>query len=126
MKNTLHALTFLITLLFFASAQAGSVERGLFTSAVVDREPVDEVFEVAPERNQVTYFTELRDLQGRNVTHQWIHDDNIMFEKTFSVGGPRWRVWSSKTMLPEWTGTWVVNTLDGNGNVLMTQSIIRR
>ncbi len=126
MKKTLHAFLCLITLLFFASAHAGSVERGLFTTAVVDREPVDQVTEIPPEQNQITYFTELRDLQGENITHQWVYDDSVMFEKTFAVGGPRWRVWSSKTILPEWTGTWVVNTLDGDRNVLMTQSIIRQ
>ena len=126
MKKTLQGLLLTLSLLLVATAQAAGVERGLFTTAVVDREPADQVSEITPDQNQITYFTELRDLQGQNITHQWVYDDGVMFEKTFAVGGPRWRVWSSKTILPEWTGTWVVNTLDGDRNVLMTQSIIRK
>jgi hypothetical protein len=125
MKKTLHALFYLTTLMFLSNAWAGGVERGVFTTAVVDREPVDQVVEVGPEQNRITYFTELRDLTGHNITHQWIYDDNIMFEKTFSVGGPRWRVWSSKNLLPEWKGTWVVKTLDDDRSLLMTQSFVR-
>jgi len=126
MKKTLQGLLLALSFLLVTAAQAAGVERGLFTTAVVDREPVDQVSEITPEQNQITYFTELRDLQGQNITHQWVYDNGVMFEKTFAVGGPRWRVWSSKTILPEWTGTWVVNTLDGDRNVLMTQSIIRK
>ena len=122
-KSLRFSLSLLI--LFAAVAHAGNVERGLFTTAVVDREPVDQVTEVSPEQTRITYFTELKDLAGHNVTHQWVYDDSIMFEKTFSVGGPRWRVWSSKNLLPEWKGTWVVNTLDDDRRVLMTQSFVR-
>ncbi len=126
MKKTLQSLLLACSFLLVVTAQAAGIERGLFTSAVVDREPVDQLSEIAPDQNQVTFFTELRDLQGQNITHQWIYDDSVMFEKTFTVGGPRWRVWSSKTIPPEATGTWMVNTLDGERNVLMTQSIIRK
>ncbi len=125
MKKTRPILFFLITTLFMASAWAGSVERGSFTTAVVDREPVDQITEVSPEQTQITYFTELKDLTGHHITHQWVYDDNVMFEKTFAVGGPRWRVWSSKNLMPGWKGTWVVNTLDDDRSVLMTQSFIR-
>ena len=45
-----------------------------------------------------------------------------MFEKTFEVGGTRWRVWTSKTLLPSWTGTWTVNILDDDRSVLETKS----
>jgi hypothetical protein len=41
-----------------------------------------------------------------------------MFEKSFEVGGDRWRVWTSKTLLPDWTGTWTVKVLNEDGSVL--------
>ena len=126
MKAIQPTFLLLVSLLFAGLVQAAGVERGQFTTAVIDREPVDEVIEVGPEQDRITYFTELRDLTGHQVTHQWMYDDSVMFEKTFSIGGPRWRVWSSKNLRPEWTGTWIVNTLDVDGTLLMTQSFNRK
>jgi hypothetical protein len=40
----------------------------------------------------------------------------------FEVGGPRWRVYSSKTLDPLWLGKWSVRVLDGMGNELSLDS----
>jgi hypothetical protein len=34
------------------------------------------------------------------------------------VKAERWRIWTSKTLIPDWTGTWTVNVLD-NERVLL-------
>ena len=117
---------FLITaiagLVFSTCVFASSVSRGQFTTDVVDREPVDRVEILESDATQVKYFTELSELQGQTITHQWVYDDQVMFERSFEVGGPRWRVWTSKSLQPGWTGVWYVNTLNGAGEKLMTQS----
>jgi hypothetical protein len=64
----------------------------------------------------------LSDLSGHNITHQWTYNDKVMFEKTFEVKGARWRVWTSKTLVPSWTGTWTVNVLDDDRAVLNSKS----
>lgn len=110
-------------ILVFASSfsWAGSVERGQFTSDIVDREPLDSIVKLDSQHNQIKYFTELRDLQGHIVTHQWVYNDEVMFEKLFNVEGNRWRVWSSKNLQPDWIGQWMVNTLDEDGKILRSQ-----
>jgi hypothetical protein len=45
-----------------------------------------------------------------------------MAEVKFDVKGPRWRVSSSKNLLPEWLGEWKVSVIDGQGRVLVTDS----
>jgi hypothetical protein len=118
-----YAYSFLVfTLLFSTLAHAGEVGRSQFTSGITDREPVDELISLSTDQNGVTYFTELLDLEGHTVTHQWVYNYKVLFEKSFSVGGPRWRVWSNKTLRPGWSGSWSVNTLDQDGTVLRTQS----
>lgn len=120
--NTLFKYLMLTLTIFFSSQlMAGEVSRAQFTTQVVDREPVDMVVTLSTDQSQVSYFTELTDLSGTAITHQWLYFDEIMFEKTFQVGGPRWRVWSSKTLQPGWTGRWTVNTLDEERNLLLTQ-----
>ncbi len=114
-----------ISLLLVASfpATAGQVSRAMFTIGVEDREPVLKVDSISSNSyNQISFFTELMDHEGDNVTHQWVYGGKVMFEKTFEVRGPRWRVWTSKTLLPEWTGLWSVNVLDQDRKVLATKS----
>lgn len=109
------------SLLFSSMVSAGNVSRAQFTTAIQEREPVDMVETLSSEQTLVNYFTELSDLEGHTVTHQWGYNDEIMFEKSFQVGGTRWRVWSSKSLSPHMTGTWIVNTLDEDRNKLLTQ-----
>ena len=104
--------------LFSSALQAAGVERGQFTTDVVDREPVDQIYTLTSDNPQVKFFSEIVDMQGQSVTHQWIFNDDTMFEKTFDIGGPRWRIWTSKNLQAGWTGQWTVNILDAERNVL--------
>ena len=61
-------------------------------------------------------------MSGQTITHQWTHLDKVMFEKTFEVKAERWRVWTSKTLIPNWTGTWTVNVLDADRELLTSKS----
>jgi hypothetical protein len=101
-----------------APAAPETVARGLFTLAVADREPGEAVTRVPADVGEVFFFTELVDLEGRTVVHRWEWNGQVMAEVAFDVGGPRWRVWSRKALLPEWRGEWSVRVLDDAGAVL--------
>jgi len=97
------------------------VARALVTSGISEREPVDEVTQIAGDSAQVYFFTELHGMQGQRVVHRWVHDDTVMAEVGFDVNGARWRVWSSKNMMPQWKGDWQISVIDGNGEVLVSR-----
>jgi len=99
-------------------AAAGSVARAVFTSGVKDREPVDTLTNITTGTDKVYFFTDLRNLSGHMIRHLWEYNGKTMATVEFGVGGPRWRVWSTKTLLPQWTGTWTVSVVDEKGNVL--------
>jgi hypothetical protein len=94
------------------------VVRSVITSAVVDREPVDDLITVPSTVDNVVFFTELRNMEGQTIMHRWMFGDEQMAEVSFPVGGPRWRVWSSKKMMPEWVGGWKVQVINGAGEVI--------
>jgi hypothetical protein len=73
---------------------------------------------VPASEERVLFFTELRDMAGQSVKHRWTHKGEQVAEVSFDVGGPRWRVWSSKTMMPEWQGEWTVQVVDAAGEVV--------
>jgi hypothetical protein len=91
------------------------VARALFTTDIVDREPVDQVVSVGPDQNRIYFFSDLRNLQGRTVRHRWEFEGQYMGEIEFKVGGPRWRVYSKKTLNPGVNGKWTVLVLDQSG-----------
>ena len=92
-----------------SSVKAGSVARTIFTTAIVDREPVDDLKTLTNSTQRVFFFSDLRGMTGQLITHRWEYDGKTMAEVTFKVGnGARWRVYSSKNLLPEWTGVWKV------------------
>lgn len=123
MRQILNALIIAVAFSFSFNANAGEVTRAIFTIGVDNREPVSEVDSISSSSNtEISFFTELNDLQGHTITHQWTYNEKIMFEKSFEVNGGRWRVWTSKKFLPEWSGTWTVNVLDTDRSVLESKS----
>ncbi len=63
----------------------------------------------------IYFFTDLRHLQGRTVTHRWEFDGQVISEIPFDVGGPRWRVFSLKALNPNMLGKWTVVVVDQSG-----------
>ena len=107
-----------------AQAAAGEVPRAQFTTGVEDREPVDSVARVDAGTGIIYFFTELSNLQGRHVVHRWEHDGEPMAVVGFDVGGPRWRVWSSKQMPSDRQGMWRVQVVAEDGSVLADEALV--
>lgn len=93
-----------------------------FTTAVEDREPVDQVSFVENDIRSIIFFSDLRRLEGRTVTHRWLHGDVVRSEVDFQVRGPRWRVWSSKELMEDWLGDWTVEIVTDEGEVIAAET----
>jgi len=96
----------------------GSVSRAIFTRAVVNREPVDNLNRMTNDRQHVYFFSELKGLTGATVMHRWEFNGQVVAIHKFAVGGPRWRVWSSETLMADWLGEWKVSVVDEAGHVI--------
>lgn len=96
----------------------GSVVRSIFTTAINDREPVDNIKSLGNDANTISYFTELRDMSGQMAKHRWEYNGEVVAEVEFNVKGPRWRVWSNKTLAPQLLGDWKVSVINGAGEVI--------
>ena len=113
-------LTMLCGLLLSAQVQSAEtgVSRSAFTLAIANKEPVSELKTISNNVGNVYFFTELRGLSGHTITHRWEYNNRVLAEVSFEVAANRWRTWSSKSILPSWTGTWTVSVLDEGGNVI--------
>ena len=92
------------------------IARAQFTTKVVNREPIDQLDSIDASVSPVYFFTELTNMSGQTVTHRWLYNGTQMAEVKIAVNSDRWRAYSTKNMMPYWTGTWIVAVLDGEGN----------
>lgn len=97
------------------------VSRAVACLEVRDREPVsiDSVFSNRTE--QIYCFTHIEGAADpTEIQHVWIHEGEEMARITLPVRSASWRTYSSKKMLPSWTGAWKVEVRDAAGSVLKT------
>jgi len=125
-KFAVFCLVLLVTLLQSRTSHAevecqtatGKVARAMFTTNIVNREPVDRVLILENTVRELYFFTDLRQFEGQEITHRWEYDGKVVMEKSFAVKGPRWRVYSRTDLPAESTGRWTVLVLDGKGCAL--------
>lgn len=99
-----------------------TVARSVVTTAVVDREPVDAVTQVPADTPRLAFFSEIVGFEGKEIVHRWRLGSELMAEVPFRIGGPRWRVYSTKALLPGWVGDWTVEVVSEDGDVLARES----
>ncbi len=102
-------------------AAALEVTEGVITTQVANRAPVDSVENYPASAGRLYCFTRIVGAaENTTVTHVWYRGDQEMARIELSVRSGDWRTWSSKTILPEWTGEWRVEVVDSQGQVLKT------
>lgn len=94
------------------------IKRAMFTDAIVDREPGLNIDQLTTDVELVYFFTEVVDMAGKEIKHQWIYKDEVVAEVPIQIGGPRWRCYSSKKLVPGWVGEWKVAVVDETGKKL--------
>jgi hypothetical protein len=112
-------------LLFFVAytvqAEDG-VSRSVFTSAIEEREPVDQITQLTNDKSIIFFFTEIRGMRGHVISHRWQQGGETQAEVKFSIKGNRWRVWSSKNLRKDLSGKWTVLVMDEGENILAQES----
>lgn len=101
---------------------SAAVARSQFAHDIVEREPVDAIdsvfYATGNDTDKIYYFTELVGLNGKTISHRWEYEGEVVATVAFDIGSDRWRVYSSKTLLPSMTGQWRVVVVDAEGNAL--------
>ncbi|HSO18777.1 MAG TPA: DUF2914 domain-containing protein [Desulfosarcina sp.] len=122
MRRVLPGFLLLAGLLVFAGgsmAQEVNVVQAVVCQDVVDRMPVGagDVFPAGTAR--VFCFTRIVGAPAETeITHNWYYQGSLKASVVLPVRNDNWRTWSSKTLLPEWTGEWMVEVLSGDGTPL--------
>lgn len=99
------------------TAPAFEVTEAVVATGVEDREPMGADSTFMADVGTVYFYTVFEgDFEPTQVEHVWMHDGQEIARIPLTVEGPRWRTWSSKEILPDWTGSWTVKVVDAGGN----------
>lgn len=97
------------------------VAEAVITTAVVDRQPTDNLTTVAKDIGTVFCWMRITGAEGEiQVDHVWYKDDTEVARVRLRVAGSNWRSWSSKNIDPMWTGSWRVDIVGPGGEVLQS------
>ena len=101
-----------------------TVLRTQFTTAIKDREPVDNLTELNNGTAEKIYcFTEFTDPTDQFVTHSWVYRGQVVDVARFHVDSSHSRVWSSRLLTPDRPGSWTVIIMSPTGKVLAERTL---
>lgn len=99
------------------------VIRDVVTTGIVNREPIDGPAVFPPSVGVLYYFTEVESARTpAQIVHRWYFQGENVAEVSLPVEADRWRTWSRKQILRNWTGSWKGEAVDGSGKVLSSRS----
>jgi len=101
----------------------GEITRAVFSHGIDGYEPVDELISISVKHHKVYFFTDLKDMKGETIIHRWEYNNVVKASVEFNVNANRYRVHSSKIILPKETGVWSVVVTNQDGQVLARNKI---
>jgi hypothetical protein len=104
------------------AAAKGSVQKAQFTSGVENHEPKDNLDSLSNDQTRIFFYAVLVNLQGQEVTFRWSYNDVTQAEVKQTPTSGRYRTNTSKTLDPSKLGTWKVEVVDADGNVLTSKT----
>ena len=95
------------------------IEDAVVCQEIVDRQPVGSGDVFARESARIYCFTRVVGAAAdTQITHNWYYQGNLKASVKLNVRSSNWRTWSSKNMLPELAGEWMVEILSEDGTPL--------
>lgn len=85
---------------------------------VQEREPVEPGDTFPADVGKVWCWSKIKDGKGATITHIYYYEDEQKAAVKLDVGSPLWRTYSSKRILPSWTGGWRVDIVGPEEDVL--------
>lgn len=126
-KPSILVATILLSLMFpwtvggqEEEAKGPRVGASAICRAVDDHQPVDEGTTFGSDVERLSCWTRILDAKDKTIVHAWIHEGVTRARVELRIGSPSWRTYSTKKILPSWTGAWEVKIMTLEGLVLET------
>jgi len=99
-----------------------NVVRAVLAKGLYNKEPVGDI--VLPlvlnntEASRVFYFTEIINMKGQYLYHQWLRNGQMVYKRRIGILGNRWRASTNKLIPYSKVGSWTVRLVNKQGVIL--------
>ena len=98
------------------------ITRAMLAQGVNKLEPYGEVelpiLVDSSKAQRATYFTEVNNMQGSIVFHEWLKEGKTIYKRKIIIRGNRWRIPTSKLFTSRSIGQWQVRIITQQGDIL--------
>ncbi|MFH2037017.1 MAG: DUF2914 domain-containing protein [Candidatus Zixiibacteriota bacterium] len=85
-------------------------------TSIEERMPVGESTKFTPANDMLYLWSQIFGATDSTfIQHIWLYKGDTMSTVELPVRSAAWRTWSSKTIIPSWTGDWEVKVISANG-----------
>lgn len=99
------------------------ITMAMFTTRISKRYPANEVTTLENPHTAISFFSEVKDMAGKQISHLWYFEGELKFTARFNIRTDSWRVWSTQLLPVEMTGLWKVEIVDETGKVYETREL---
>ncbi len=101
------------------------ISHARITSEMHGLRPGEDLGRAIPKYVRELYFyTHVKDADKQTLTHRWLFNHQVLAAIPLLIKSDDDTVWSSKVMSSAWQGTWHLEVLDAEQNVLFRQTFI--
>ena len=95
------------------------------TSERVDSQPGTEFNNTVPKYiRELNFYTQIEHAHHQTISHRWLFNNQVLATIPLEIKSDHYRTWSSKKMSSAWQGTWHIEVLDANQDVIFRKTFI--
>ncbi len=101
------------------------ITNAVITSEIIERQPGIEFNTAIPKYiRELNFYTQIENANNQTISHRWLFNNQILATIPLKIKSDNYHTWSSKKMSSAWQGTWHIEVLDANQDVIFRKTFI--
>jgi hypothetical protein len=101
------------------------ITNAILTSEIIKQQPGTKFNETVPKYiRELSFYTQIEHAKNQTIRHRWLFNNRILATIPLKINRENDQTWSSKKMSSAWQGTWYIEVLDANQDVIFRKTFI--
>ncbi|MGM0541519.1 MAG: DUF2914 domain-containing protein [Pseudomonadota bacterium] len=101
------------------------ITNAVLTSEIIKQRPGTEFNQAVPKYiRELNFFTQIKQANNQTISHRWLFNNQVLATTPLQIKSENYHTWSSKKMSSAWQGTWHIEVLDANQDVIFRKTFI--
>ncbi len=101
------------------------ITNAILTSEMIEQKPGTEFNQTVPKYiRELNFYTQIEHANNQTISHRWLFNNQILATIPLKIKSDNYHTWSSKKLSSAWQGTWNIEVLDANQDVIFRKTFI--